>query len=76
MKRFGSKYLAVSCVVLLAPVGCASSHERDRASSEGPDSETHFLQACDPDCDKGLACICGVCTLVCESNDDCSERSR
>ena len=37
-------------------------------------SETHWLQACDSDVDCGpLACICKVCTLVCDASADCTD---
>ncbi len=39
----------------------------------GAGSETNWLSRCgeDSDCDEG-SCLCGVCTVVCESDSDCS----
>lgn len=38
------------------------------------DSESHWLSACDvdADCDDGLACECGVCTIGCARDDACA----
>jgi polyhydroxybutyrate depolymerase len=43
-------------------------------SSGGPQtsSETHFLVACSDGCADRLDCLCGVCTRVCSSSDECS----
>ena len=45
-------------------------------SSNNPrefESETHFLTYCTTSCGGGLECVCGVCTLPCDSNgDSCS----
>ncbi len=51
---------------LLALIGCAQS-------VAGPtDSETHFLHYCKKSCADGLACICGVCTKICDDDNSCS----
>jgi polyhydroxybutyrate depolymerase len=52
------------CVMLLAPA----------CRGDGPQtgSETNFLTSCDAGCPEGLACICGVCTRACSSDDDCA----
>jgi hypothetical protein len=51
---------------ILSFVGCAQS-------VAGPtDSETHFLHNCIEYCGQGLACICGVCTKVCDDDESCS----
>lgn len=50
---------------LLTLIGCAQS-------VAGPtDSETHFLHDCKDRCDDPLACICGVCTQVCDDDESC-----
>jgi len=41
-------------------------------SSQEGGSETHFLQTCEATCDDGMQCICGVCTLPCTEQNDCS----
>jgi hypothetical protein len=59
-------YQTAWAVLLLAVLlGCAES-------VPGPvDGETHFLSLCTNDCGKGLACICGVCTRVCDDDKSC-----
>jgi hypothetical protein len=39
--------------------------------SVGTSSESHFLTACDSSCTGDLACICGVCTTTCFSDEGC-----
>jgi hypothetical protein len=34
------------------------------------------LQSCTGECGDGLTCLCGVCTLVCESDDICEAQAR
>lgn len=44
------------------------------AQMGGEDSETHFLALCQAGaCGEGLSCICGVCTVVCDPAQSCSE---
>lgn len=55
---------------LLLGLGLACS--RGEPESGG---ETHFLRSCDPviaPCESGFDCVCGVCTLACESTAACS----
>jgi hypothetical protein len=35
-------------------------------------SESHFLETCDGQCENGLACVCGVCTELCDPQVGCS----
>jgi hypothetical protein len=35
-------------------------------------SESHFLETCDEPCATGLTCVCGVCTVACDSGTSCS----
>lgn len=54
-------------VVLCVAVACATTE------GEG-DSETQWLKVCNTDneCGEGAArCLCGVCTIACESAEDC-----
>lgn len=50
----------------LSMTGCLASEQ------PAPDSETHFLRACDTSCGDGLTCICGVCSAACDPARDCS----
>lgn len=50
-------------------VGCGGRVQ----TSQGPDSSTHWLSACDEDDDcGGLSCLCGVCTRECDEVAMCS----
>ncbi len=65
------------CVLLAAGtplffVGCLGGERADQPSG----TESHFLSACDRDTDCGaLECLGGVCSLACESHDECTELS-
>lgn len=43
---------------------------------EAGDSNSNWLQACDPSvvCGSGLACLCGVCTVECTEDSACGSR--
>ena len=46
--------------------------ERDASLEPQLSSETHWMRGCDSDNDCGEgACVCSVCTLPCQTNDDC-----
>ena len=60
--------LLATAVLLCVLVGCSQSSPRS-----GGDSESHFLQSCDDQCDEGLSCICGVCTKGCQDLEPCLE---
>lgn len=47
----------------------ASCGKTDPAGGNG---ETHFLSSCTESCGEGLACLCGVCTIACESESACT----
>lgn len=70
--RLARRWIApVSALCLAFVVGCASTNV------EPTGGETHFLKLCAPDnsedvCGKGLDCICGVCTLLCDEPSTCS----
>lgn len=64
---------AVACLGIwlgaaLSSGGCESS------GVEPTGGETHFLKSCVPaeSCGQGLICLCGACTLVCDSEDTCA----
>lgn len=43
------------------------------STSDGTDSNTHWLQDCEEDSDCGaLSCVCGICTQPCEVGADCA----
>ena len=57
--------------VWLVWVGCALA-ACGGAAGVSSNSETHFLGFCnDGDCDDGLSCICGVCTVLCDPAASC-----
>jgi hypothetical protein len=53
-------------VMLFAFVACSDSHDRS------PGSQTHFLDSCEDSCAAPYACICGVCTVQCSKDAQCS----
>jgi hypothetical protein len=57
----------VACIAVAGLTACATSHGPE------PDSETHFLEACEVSCPDGLECLCGVCTLPCDDDLGCSD---
>src|SRR5688572_15818275 len=59
--------LALCAVAFAVVQGCAKSE-----TPRGNSSETHFLGNCDEDgaCAEGLACVCGVCTALCDDSRD------
>jgi len=58
--------LAVCSALLLVP-SCGGS-----STSDGTDSNTHWLEDCVEDSDCGsLSCVCGVCSRPCEVTSDC-----
>src|SRR4051812_22826907 len=61
---------ALALVALVIPIGC---HD-----DQGPsvNSETHFLKSCADGCGPDLECICGVCSRVCSTNDECTDLNR
>jgi len=62
--------------VLLSSSVCAVVlvHCGETASSIG--TETHWFQECDAESDcNNLACVCGICTLLCSEDSDCSQAS-
>ncbi len=42
------------------------------ASEPQSGSESHFLETCDEPCATGLSCVCGVCTVACDSGTSCT----
>ncbi|MDX2022441.1 MAG: hypothetical protein SF187_19550 [Deltaproteobacteria bacterium] len=63
-------------ILVFAAFGCAvaswllgACHKEDSPRSDG---ESHFLETCATSCGDGLQCLCGVCTLPCESAQMCS----
>jgi hypothetical protein len=44
-----------------------------QAGTTATDTNTNWLRACDKDADCGsaLSCLCGVCTVTCESTSEC-----
>jgi hypothetical protein len=66
--RLRSRSLALFLLAVVLGVACQS--EPDEAGGE-----THFLRSCSIDggsCGGGLACLCGVCTVPCELQAQCS----
>jgi len=59
----------MAATLLAASVGVES------CGSPQVGSRTHWLLECDEDTECGgpLSCLCGVCTIVCDSTDDCEE---
>lgn len=60
---------------MLAGVLAFTLHANACAKSENPpdNGQTHWLQSCDDDDDCGdLSCECGVCTILCASDDACT----
>lgn len=43
-----------------------------QVDSLGGNGETHFLSSCTQTCGEGLSCICGVCTIACDSPAACT----
>ncbi|HYP86695.1 MAG TPA: SGNH/GDSL hydrolase family protein [Polyangiaceae bacterium] len=59
--------LALACFFLWC---CANT------STDPTGGETHFLRSCDASsaaCGRGLACLCGVCTLSCDASSSCAD---
>jgi hypothetical protein len=54
-------------VVTLAFAACSDSHEHT------PGSQTHFLETCSTSCAAPYDCICGVCTLSCSRDAQCTD---
>lgn len=44
----------------------------DGTSDAHVGSESHFLSTCDDTCPDGLSCICGICSVPCDSSSDCA----
>jgi hypothetical protein len=59
--------VALFAITALASFACEDGEIRPRDGSE-----THFLSRCDDDCGAGLACVCGVCTTICEQTAACA----
>jgi hypothetical protein len=68
MKLFKGLSFAISlCGALLLTPSCGGS-----STSDGTDSNTHWLEDCETDRDCGsLSCICGECSKPCEVGADC-----
>jgi hypothetical protein len=65
---FVARLVLASALLAFASVqGCAQD-----AASTG-NSNTNWLKGCeaDGDCGSGLTCLCGTCTLACETNSEC-----
>jgi len=60
------RLLAVVCVAVTIP--CCKSNPQDPQTG----SETNFLAHCESICEKGLTCLCGVCTKACTGDNECS----
>lgn len=58
-------------IFFLLFTGCG---EQTRGPSTG--SETHFLRACSASCPGDLSCVCGVCTLPCDADQQCASLSQ
>ena len=57
--------------IWLVGVGCALA-ACGGVAGVSSNSETHFLGFCsEGDCDDGLSCICGVCTVTCDPAASC-----
>jgi hypothetical protein len=56
-------------VVMLAFAACSDSHDR------APGSQTHFLESCEDTCAAPYACVCGVCTLHCSKDAQCTDHA-
>lgn len=67
------KRLSVFLLALAAT--CSSISACDRPQEISPDSESHFLQRCNDQCDGGLTCLCGVCTKACSATTECAALS-
>jgi hypothetical protein len=59
----------LSLFLVITFSGCPSSTSKKPTAG----GESHFLASCSPECEEGLECICGVCTRVCDDDDDCSD---
>lgn len=57
----------LSAITLVATLACS-------ARDSGTGSNTHFLRDCDEStpCSRGLSCICGLCTVLCDTSETCS----
>jgi hypothetical protein len=64
MKRY-----AWMAVAVFAFAACSDSHDRS------PGSQTHFLQTCDASCAAPYECLCGVCTVQCSKDAQCSSHA-
>ncbi|MDX2022998.1 MAG: hypothetical protein SF187_22380 [Deltaproteobacteria bacterium] len=58
---------AFACAVALLSLGGCRKEDSPRN-----DGESHFLETCASSCGDGLQCLCGVCTLPCESTQMCN----
>lgn len=62
-------------LTLLLALFCFLSLARCHSGGEQVGSETHFLRKCpDNQCAQGDSCVCGVCTVACDSVSACSDR--
>lgn len=71
MKRWTRTWLSVGCALVAAQFGSACGG----STSETLGGETHWLSVCQDkaDCDSGQECLCGVCTIACDSGPTCGE---
>lgn len=70
-----SMRLSALCIALgaFAPTGCA---ERGETASGVTDTNTNWLKSCENDTTcGGLNCLCGVCTVTCEQEQECARFS-
>jgi hypothetical protein len=60
--------LRITLLAMIALGGCS-----DTANDPETGSQSHWLSVCDGDasCPDALSCVCGVCTLTCESEISC-----
>lgn len=63
---------ALTMMVAVGLVGCGA------ISHSATDTNTNWLSACneDAECGSELACLCGACTIACESDGQCQERDQ
>ncbi len=64
--------LSVRASALFLPFLLAVSSCYD-SKVNGTGGDSHFLTSCETACGEGLACICGVCTRICETEASCSD---
>jgi hypothetical protein len=69
MSHEGLERVGCVAIALVFSIACGGQ------TSARVGGETHWLSACteDTDCGGGYQCLCGVCTLACESNASCSD---